>query len=254
MREDLEAQSKKEEEKACSFQPKLMTFKHSSKSRGGDSKNIFDALYDRAATSLEKKQQAQNSLAKPAFQPTISSKSSKLAEKKRKKRFYGVAAAHPPAPPASNARNSKIEAEECELDDGFHSAREGDEFSRRSSLDSNPTPRDGTPNTTPQRIPESEDFPTSHDVLHEAPAAVCTSAAIPELSSNPIPKPDRAVESKVSLFDALYEERKLFEKAREDSTARYSIKPSFQPDIGVAHHRPIEKTVEEFSQRLAPQR
>jgi hypothetical protein len=91
MRSDFQSQSKKKEEEECSFQPKLKTYKHSTKSREAETKNVFDALYVQATSSLDKKQQLieqyHNVTTKPSFHPTISNKSSKLAENKRKKRI-----------------------------------------------------------------------------------------------------------------------------------------------------------------------
>jgi hypothetical protein len=77
---------------------------------------------------------------------------------------------------------------------------------------------------------------------------VLSSALINPVKSSSLEKTNK--QSKSFLFDMLYEERKLIEKSREDSIAHYRMKPSFQPDIRVAHHTVVENNVEEFSQRF----
>lgn len=216
----MESQAKEAEDQECSFHPTLFTNLRRSKSTSqlygsGDSsqssKNIFDALYEYGLEQNERKRmlihQHLEERESSSFRPIIPQRSNKLAEKKRKKRFYG-AAVQSNADAQSQGRSMEGEGEEDYL-----SAREGgdDLYSRRSSLETNSSPVTTSAASAPDMDPfiplatapqetVTETDPNENRTINAAQEPLPLAAQISPhtIKSQSSPK-------KPSIFDMLYE-------------------------------------------------
>jgi hypothetical protein len=247
----------------------------------GSARNIFDSLYERGRETSERKlamaetaaaSRSQEDLSGngTSFQPLIPQRSNRLAERRRKKRFYGVAA--PPPVTAPPPTTPAVDLRSVDGDDGYHSAREGGEelLSRRSSLETIPSP-DHNPSGEELRLRLQEEVgPEIEEPSLERAAPTTTETTAAAEAAVPARQQGQEI-VKLSVFEMLYEvypppptphtlspeaqspqDRKLLERSKEASVAKYSVRPSFRPDIGIARHRIVESNVDEFSQRSPP--
>jgi hypothetical protein len=165
---------------------------------------VFDALYEERERQALKKQllvaryfDEENS----SFHPNIPQRSARLADKRRKKKFYG-AAVHSSAAAQLEREREEEDGEE----EDYHSAREGgvggDLLSRRSSLETVPSPRDPTGADDAELGALERNHLSGSEDKSSFPSP---SSSVPILSRPLSREGGGALAKQPSLFDSLYE-------------------------------------------------